>query len=313
MNKIKAGNVEITEITMGAGGMGHPDKKELHFSLMDRYMELGGNCIDVARGYGGGLCERDFGIWLKERGNRNDVVISTKGGLPVNGVMHMPRLSKEELESDLNESLKMMDVDYTDIYYLHRDDIYLSVEEIMPTLHEFVKSGRVRVLGASNWTAGRIAQANEFALSNGLTPFSVSQINWSLAQTTAAQSGDVTHIIMNDVEYNWYSEVGLPIMAYSPQARGFLVTPVSDTERWEKTKKIYGYFPENYRRSERVKKLAEELQFPASAVVLAYVMNKGLAVSPIVSFSSLEQMNESMKALDIKLTDRQVLYLETGT
>jgi aryl-alcohol dehydrogenase-like predicted oxidoreductase len=107
------------------------------------------------------------------------------------------------------------------VYFLHRDDPKKPVSEIMPFLDRIVKSGKAVMLGASNWTAARIEEANSFAVKNGLTPFSVSQMKWSYAQTTAGAETDKNIVEMTDCEYARYQKNGLKVMAFSSQAQGF--------------------------------------------------------------------------------------------
>jgi aryl-alcohol dehydrogenase-like predicted oxidoreductase len=244
------------------------------------------------------------------------VVISTTWSHPDRSVKNAPsRLSAEDITGDLEISLKALGTDYTDILFLHRDDIEKPVEEIMPVLHNLVKSGKVRILGASNWTAGRIAEANLFARQNGLTPFSVSQVCWSLALSTAAQTRDLTHIIMDAAEFSWYRDEQFPCMAWSPSAKGFftkvingVITPENAAGNFGR----YGHLAENFRRAERVKALASDLNAPAGSVVLAYILCSGIPANAVIGFSSEEQFGEAMLSAEINLTAEQIKFLECG-
>lgn len=133
--------------------------------------------MDTARVYaswlqgGDGASEKTIGEFLKSEGLRETAIIATKGGHPPLDDMHNPRINKLELTKDLNESLENLTTDYIDIYYLHRDNERKDVSEIMPILDGFVKEGKVKYLGASNWKVERIIAANKFARENNLTPF----------------------------------------------------------------------------------------------------------------------------------------------
>jgi aryl-alcohol dehydrogenase-like predicted oxidoreductase len=303
-------SVTITDITLGAGVLNSPDKDE----LLDRYVALGGNSFDTARVYEDGRSDVLLGQWIKSRRNRQTIVLCTKGCHPKDPqVMHISRLTPADIRGDLETSLTAIGTDYADLYLLHRDNPRIPVEAIMPALHQLVTEGKALTIGASNWTAGRINEANQFAVKNGLTPFSVSQMHFSLAQTTPALTTDVTHVTMNDIEYGWYLENKFPVMAFSAQAKGFFSQVAKGLPLKELPHKYYGFLPENYHRAERLIKLAAELGTNPSALALAYVRDNPLRTSALCAFSSMAQFEESMDVLRFNLTREQITYLEKGT
>jgi len=183
----------------------------------------------------------------------------------------------------------------------------------MTTLHEFVQAGKVRILGASNWTAGRIQEANDFANANGLTPFSVSQVQYSLAITTAGVTGDLSHVIMDNFEYSWYKDNKFPVMCWTATAHGFFSKLANGEEQMEWVRPRYNWAQENFRRFERVKKLSEELGVTAGVIALSYLMSDDdVPTIPITGFSRKEQFHEAMSAIDVKLTREQRKFLELG-
>jgi len=261
--------------------------------------------------YEEGKSERAVAEHLKSR-PRDSFVLVTKCAhydRHIHPIQH--RLSPEDIKFDVNTSLSELGMDYIDVLFLHRDDIKRSVEEIMPALHEFVKSGKVRILGASNWTAGRIQEANKFAQENGLTPFSVSQIHHSLGLTTAAQSNDLSHIIMDDIEYSWYKDEKFPVMAWSSTAHGFFSKLAAGEELNPWTRRRYDWLQENFRRAERAKTLAAELNCSVGAVVLAYLMcDENVPTCAVVTFSKEIQFEQAIEAGNISLSREQRKYLE---
>ena len=164
--------MKIPALTFGAAGFERNDCDDVYFEFLDKYVELGGWCIDTARVYcdwlenGHDSSEGVIGRWLKARNNRDKICIATKGGHPELGHMDESRLSREELTKDLEASLRVLGVDYVDIYFLHRDDPKIPVEEIMPVLNDFYESGKIHFIGVSNWTTQRIEEANKFAEKN---------------------------------------------------------------------------------------------------------------------------------------------------
>lgn len=173
--KNKNDKLHISKIVLGTDYFGATVPEEKAFRLMDNYIDAGGNCIDTARVYaswlpgGDDASERTIGRWLKSRGNRNNIILSTKGGHPPLDNMNNGRLSRKEIEGDLDRSLKTLGIDEADIYWLHRDDTARPVEDIMETVSMLIAKGKVRAAGCSNWKAERIEAANRAAAANNDT------------------------------------------------------------------------------------------------------------------------------------------------
>ena len=306
-----AHTVRMAAIVVGDNSVSDPARQQFAYRCFDQYLERGGNCFDTARVYGGGGSEAALGAYLKGK-PRGRYLVSTKCGHHDMGQPPKPRLSRAEILSDADQSLRALGCGYADVLFLHRDDIYRPVEEIMPVLHELVTAGKARILGASNWTAGRIAAANGFAAENGLTPFSVSQVLYNLGLTTAAQTGDLTHLVMDGAELRWYTDNQFPVMAWTATGKGFFAKAAAGLPMKPHASQYYAWLPENFARAERAKRLAEELGAPVSAVVLSYVTSGPVPCAGVTAFSSEEQLDETMRAADLTLTAAQRGYLETG-
>lgn len=304
--------VALSEISLGAGALGNVAYETSCFTIMDRYIELGGNTFDTARIYEGGNCDLGLGRWVKSRSNRRQITIVTKGSHPDISAMHISRLSRTEIEGDLDASLKAIDTDYTDLHILHRDDVKKPVEEIVDSLDALVRSGKARAVGVSNWTATRIIQAIAYAKATGRAVISCSQAHYSLALTTAPTTGDLTHVPINDIEAGWYKESQLPLMAFSAQARGWFVARASGSEPKDSPKNYYDYLPENHRRLARLQKLSRDTGRSLSALTTAYARDSGLNTSPLCGFSSILQLEDSFAALSFSLTPSQIRFLEYG-
>jgi len=301
--------IGVTNIIIGELSGHLPERAKNAHWCYDAYLAHGGNCFDTARIYGGGHSEYALGEYLIGK-PRDSYVISTKCGHHNCEKPPIGRLSAKEINDDVEESLRALNCEYIDILYLHRDDIYKDVSEIMPTLHKFVVDGKVRVLGASNWTAARIAEANIFAAENDITPFSVSQIHWNLGLTTAARTGDLTHIVMNETEMNWYTANQFPVMAYTPTGRGFFAKTITNSPMNPSALKYFGWLPENHARAKRAEKLANELGVSVSAIVLSYVLSAPIPAMGITAFSAEQQFHETMQAASLVLTAEQCAFLE---
>ena len=237
------------------------------------------------------------------------MIICTKGGHPNRENMEISRLSREELEYDLNRSLEVLGVDYVDVFFLHRDDEYIPVSEIMPILNDFYKSGRVHFLGASNWTSARIEEANNYAAENDMEPFRVSQINYSLAHSSTDTFGDPTVVCMNLREFKWYQRNQFPVMAYCPQAKGFF----AKLARGDAAKNLpEGQFTStaNLARLARVKQLSEKEGIPAAVIPLGYLNSQPFFVSSVFAASKAWQIDEDMTAQDLTFDYKTIAFLE---
>ncbi len=275
--------MKMSKLALGTADYGSAIPKQTAFELMDSFMEHGGNVLDTGRCYsywlenGANASETTIGQYLKINGIREQTVIATKGGHPPIPAMQPPRINKEELTKDINESLQYLDTDYVDIYYLHRDDVNKPVEEIMPVLHEFVKSGKTRFIGASNWTVKRIEEANNFAKANGLTPFTFSETLWSYANINFEAFPDKTIYPMDEIEYAWYKKNGFNIMAYSSQAQGFFsVFAEKGLENLPDFYKSRYINEKTLKKCEKVIEIAKKVKISPTAVALNYLLHNPL-------------------------------------
>ena len=153
--------------------------------LFDAFLDNGGSLIDTAHVYSDWVkpekarSERVIGDWLERSGKRNRVVLVTKGGHPDmtvdNPDTHISRMTKADMVSDLEDSLKKLRTDHIDIYFYHRDDLNQSVEELIETMEEFRREGKIRYYGCSNWTTARIKEADAYCRKKGYRGFAANQ------------------------------------------------------------------------------------------------------------------------------------------
>ena len=149
-------------ICLGTADLGSAVNRSDSFALLDAYLDLGGNFLDTAKVYADWLpgerstSEKLLGEWMRLRRNRQRIVLATKGAHPDLATMHLPRLSRAEIEADLHASLRHLQTDIIDLYWLHRDDPARPVEDILATLQDAVRAGKIRYFGCSNWRVERI-------------------------------------------------------------------------------------------------------------------------------------------------------------
>lgn len=293
----------VSLIALGTDGFGVARTAAASEALMDAYVAAGGNLIDCARMYGDGVCEAVVGNWMQKRGNRDQLVISTKGGFP--GPNGEPRLDRASLMADLEASLAALKTDFIDIYWLHRDDPARDVGDIVKTLNDMMACGRVGCVGASNWPAERIREANAYAAANGLRGFEGDQPQWSLARQVV--NPDPTLQIMGDDLYRLHRDTGMLCMPFSAQAKGYFAKLLGGGQETLSPKaKARFHFPENIEIAERLGMLCAEYGCAPAAMSLAWLTNQPFPTIPIISARDERQLLESLTAGDIVLQEKQV-------
>lgn len=300
----KGNQHKFSKIILGGVPFGTVLSEEESFQVMDYYRAQGGNVIDTARVYcdwlenGHGASEMMVGRWLKDRGCREEFIIETKGGHPPLVNMEQSRMTKEDIVFDVEESLKALQIDYIDLFFLHRDDERVSVQVIVDILDELVTSGKIRMIGASNWRVERIIEANAYAMANGKTPFIASQIQWSYAKATAKETfNDPTVLCMDDQQYQLYLETHIPVLAYTALANGVFSSGYKSdlTDIAPKHKKYYN--EENVRRYQELLKLCEDKDITPTKAALEYIIDNQLDSFAIVGCSKLEQLQDTLKTV----------------
>ena len=306
---------KVSTIALGAAAFGSLVPSEESFAMLDAFVAAGGTLIDTAHVYAdwlGGerhLSEKTLGTWLKRRGKSDDVVIATKGAHPDLATPLVPRLSPREIVHDLDESLQCLGVDRIDLYYLHRDDPARPVAEIMEVLGHQVQLGKIAAIGCSNWQVARIAEAQAHAGAAGLPPFVASQVFWSLATANpGAFASD--HALIDDADLQFYAAQAMPVVAYTSQARGFFSKAAEGgMDRLKPELRAAFENAENLARLDRAKVLAHELGVTVSAITLAYLTSQTVAGIPVIGPMSMDQLQDSLGAADLKLTAAQIGFL----
>jgi aryl-alcohol dehydrogenase-like predicted oxidoreductase len=300
---------------LGASPFGGDLDEREAFAQLDAYTAAGGTFIDTARTYGkDSISERVLGKWLAERGNRDRLVIATKGGQRV-GPVYERTLRYEQLSQQIDESLQHLRTDYVDLYYVHVDDPAVPVEEIIDTLNDKVKEGKIRYFGCSNWEAGRIEEANRYAERAGKAGFAVNEIEWSLATVNHSNEWQLNNVWMDGEMYRFHQRAKLPACAYSSQARGYfaILDQFGEASLREALIKQYDS-PRNRNMLQRLQKLSEQSGIPVTLIAIAYICHKkrdffGL---PIVSCLTLDQLSQCVSADAIKLDAAMLDFLEAG-
>lgn len=299
----------ISRLCLGTAGFGGGVDEDTSFRLIDTYLSLGGNTLDTARVYGNS--EATLGKYLSLRRCRENIILATKGA-HYDTVTKQKRVSARDIEYDVELSLKNLKTDYVDIYWLHRDDEDIPAGEIVEMTAPLVKSGKALSLGVSNWKPERIKAANDYAKAHGLPEYITSQIKHSAAITVS--ENDQTILSLDDHSRPFYAKEKMPIFAFTSQARGLF----SKLERLGANSLGDGirrefFCDENLRRYDEIRKLSLELDRPVSQIALAAILcDTELEIIPIIGGKTPEQIADSMKSLEIKLTKNQFSQIMKG-
>lgn len=293
-------DITVSRFCFGAGAFGTGVKGDSADRLLAAFVAAGGNFFDTAHCYafwvpgGLGASERELAASLRRIGACEKAVVATKGGHPDCGPDYRRPadfLAESVVNSDIEESLDRLGTDRIDLYYLHRDDGRTPVCEIIEMLNRQIERGRIRALGASNWSVARMAEANAHASEKGLQGFVVSQVQWSLSVPDWQATADPTMRTVGEEEIAWHAETGIPIAAYSATGNGFFAKPLKTDN------------PVNRTRWERAQELSARLDCTATQIALAWLLRQQATVIPVFSTSKLEHLAEVIAAESVALGD----------
>jgi aryl-alcohol dehydrogenase-like predicted oxidoreductase len=322
MSKINIPKTDLhaSTLALGTDYFGSTVSRELSTELMDHYLGAGGNVIDTAECYacwlpgGEHQSEKVIGECLRERGTRDQIVLSTKGAHPKLESMDVPRLSKAEIQADLDSSLRRLGVEQIDLYWLHRDSPGYPVEEILESLEAFRKAGKIKHAGFSNWTQSRAEEARLAAERLGIQGFVASQNMWSLAKPDVSQA-DPTWGFIDESFVRWHIEHGLSAFAYLTQANGYfrrLDQNTLDKVPADARVRILFDHQENRERFQRIRRLQQKYGFSVGQIVIGYLINQPLPVFALVGPKTLTDLKDSIACSDTRLSKEAIHYRGHG-
>lgn len=312
-------NTDLTPsvLSLGTGDMGGSMDPTTSFQILDRYLASGGTLVDTAKIYNDWIpgetsrSEKLIGNWMKQRKNRGQVILATKGAHPRFETMNIPRLSAQEITADLEASLCNLQVEEIDLYWLHRDDPSRPVQDILDTLHHLVIAGKIRYFGASNWKLDRIQAAQEYAASQGFLGFVAVQNLWNLAHINDAAMSDQTLVGMSDDLWEYHRQNQLAAIPYTSQANGvFQKLDAGRRDRISPQHKAMYLNPITEERFARLQTLKEQTGLTASQITLAYLTSQPFPTIPVIGPHSVAQLDDSMTAGELSLTPDQLAFLK---
>ncbi|OUM96618.1 MAG: oxidoreductase [Thermobacillus sp. ZCTH02-B1] len=314
MHYVRLGNtgLEVSRICLGCMGFGdasrghHPWvlKEEDARPVIKRALELGINFFDTANVYSGGTSEEYLGRALKELANRDEVVIATKVFFRTQEGPNGAGLSRKAIMSEIDKSLKRLGTDYVDLYQIHRWDYNTPIEETMEALHDVVKAGKARYIGASAMYAWQFMKALGVAERRGWTKFVSMQNHYNLIYREDER--EMLPLCRSE---------GIGVIPYSPLAGGRLTrrpeekTLRSETDEVQKQK--YDRMADADRAIiDRVGELAEKRGVPRARIALAWLLHKPGITAPIVGATKIAHLEDAVAALEVELSPEEIAYLE---
>jgi predicted dehydrogenase/aryl-alcohol dehydrogenase-like predicted oxidoreductase len=271
--------------------------------LLDAFFEAGGNAFDTAFVYGAGYTEKLFGDWHSSRGVREESVIIGKGA-------HTPLCYPDAVGKQLTKSLERLKTDYVDLYFMHRDNPDIPVGEFVDAMDAEVRAGRIRgIFGGSNWSRERVDEANAYAKLAGREGFGAISNNFALAEMQdVIWPGCVSS--SDDDWKGWLEARQLPNFAWSSQGRGFFTDRAGRDKRDSEELVRVWYSERNFARRDRAVEMAKKLGKSPIHLALAYVLTQPFPVIPLIGPRTLQELDDSLEALDIRLSPEQVRWLE---
>ncbi len=314
MDYIKFGNtgLEVSRLCLGCMTYGIPDRGSHAWTLdeqnsrplIKQAIELGINFFDTANVYSDGTSEEIVGRALKDFAKRDDIVIATKVFNRMRPGPNGAGLSRKAIMTEIDHSLRRLGTDYVDLYQIHRLDKTTPIEETMEALHDVVKAGKARYIGASSMYAWQFAKAVYTSRLNGWTQFVSMQNHVNLLNREEERE-----------MLPFCADQGIAVMPWSPLARGRLTRAWDETSERQKTdefgKGLYVQAEAADRKIvEQVAAVAKSRGVPQAQVALSWLLQKPGITSPIVGASKPAHLTDAVAALSLKLTTEEMASLE---
>lgn len=308
MTRLGSTDLDVYGLCLGGNVFGWTADEAASFDILDSYTEAGGNFIDTAdvyaawAGEGGGQSETLIGRWTAARGNRSSIVLATK-------VSQKPSrlgLSAANIVAAAEDSLRRLGTDYIDLYYAHRDDQTVPLEETLGAFDSLVRAGKVRHIAASNYTAPRLAEALKISEREGFARYSALQNLYNLVERRDYEAELVPLL----------EKESIPSLPYYGLARGFLAgkyrpgtevdSPRAESAGRYRTERGYALIGV-------LDEVAAAHRVPIAAVSLAWLAAQPTVAAPIASARTVEQLRELLPSVGLDLTEQQLAALDEAS
>jgi len=312
LREIGRSGLAVSSICLGGNVFGWTADEKTSFAVLDDFTGSGGNFIDTADvystwvdGHQGGESEAVLGKWLKSRGNRDKVIVATKVGSDMgNG---RKGLKPAYIAKAVEDSLKRLQTDYIDLYQSHRDDLDTPQEETLEAYGKLVKEGKVRAIGASNFTAERLAAALAISAKHGLPRYESLQPEYNLYERAGYEQA-LEPLCRKE-------KIG--VIGYFGLASGFLTGKYrseADLSKSPRGEDIGQYLNERgFRILKALDRVAAETMATPAQVAVAWLIARPSVTAPIVSATKVEQSRDLIKAMQLKLSAAQIEVLNQAS
>jgi aryl-alcohol dehydrogenase-like predicted oxidoreductase len=305
-------SLEVPPITFGCNVFGWTVDEKTSFALLDAWLEAGFNFLDTAdvysrwhTGNSGGESETIIGNWMKARGNRGKIVLATKLGIEM--APGKKGLSRAYMQSAAEASLRRLQTDYIDLYQSHRDDPETPIEETLSAYAELIKQGKVREIGASNFSADRLDESLKISTDKGLPRYQSLQPQYNLVER-AEFEGPLENLCLRE-------KIG--VIGYYSLASGFLTgkyKSLADTKGRPRGRGVETYMnPHGFGVIKALEEVAARYEAKPGQIALAWLIARPSVTAPIASATNLEQLSELVEAAEIELDDGSIQKIDAAS
>ena len=304
--------LKVSRICLGCMTYGVSDRgahswtldEEKSRPLIKQAIELGINFFDTANTYSDGTSEEFVGRALKDFARREEIVVATKVYFPMREGPNARSLSRKAIMTEIDASLRRLGMDYVDLYQIHRWDKTTPIEETLEALHDVIKAGKARYIGASSMFAWQFSKALYKADSHGWSRFVSMQNHYNLINRE--EEREMLPLCASE---------GIGVIPWSPLARGRLTRDWDETTNRTETdefgKTLYTSAVDSDRKVvERVAEVAAKRGVPRAQVALAWLLNKPFMTAPIVGASKPNHLEDAVAAVSLKLSEEEITKLE---
>lgn len=298
---IKGTDYRVSAVAMGSALFGATYSEKFAFEQLDIFTQNGGNFIDTAHVYNDWIpgersrSEKVIGRWLTQNNMHDSSIVLTKGAHPPMTDMGHSRVNRDDIRTDVYESLENLQKSRLDLYLLHRDDICKPVSEIVGWMNELVNEGLIRYWGCSNWTTRRMIEANIYAKANDLASMVCNQTMWSLASIHKDKLADQTLVPLDQAGYAYHQDTGLSLMAFISQAKGYFPRLAAGEVLPKDIIDVYGS-SSNKRKLLLLKQMSTKTGLSLTELSLIFFLNHPFTAIPIVAYDNNELLRSGLRA-----------------
>ena len=310
--EIGRSGIKVVPFAFGGNVFGWTIDQPTSFKILDAFVDRGIDLIDTADVYSkwvpgntGGESETIIGNWIKKSGKRDKIILATKVGKPMSD--DKKGLSRSYITKAVEASLKRLQTDYIDLYQSHDDDRKTPLLETLETFTDLIKQGKVRAIGASNYSSNRLREALQVSKDNGLARYECLQPEYNLYEREHYETGLEPVCLENNVG----------VINYYSLASGFLTgkyrseADLSKSARGGGIKKYLNH--RGFKILNALDEVAAQYKATPASIALAWVLARPRITAPIASATSIKQLHETVAALDVKLTKEDIELLTNAS